>query len=85
MGMIYKCYADHEFELGYKNLAAQLAAMPTVGLGLTKQLLNESWSNNLEQQLLKEKTVQITAGKTQDFAEGVTAFLEKRKPSFKGQ
>ena len=85
MGMIYKCYADNEFELAYKNLAAQLAAMPTVGLGLTKQLLNESWSNNLEQQLLKEKTLQITAGKTQDFAEGVTAFLEKRKPSFKGQ
>lgn len=85
MGMIYKSYADNEFELAYKNLAAQLAAMPTVGLGLTKQLLNESWSNNLEQQLLKEKTVQIAAGKTQDFAEGVTAFLEKRKPLFKGE
>jgi len=85
MGMIYKCYADNEFELAYKNLAAQLAAMPTVGLGLTKQLLNESWSNNLEQQLAREKALQIAAGKTHDFAEGVTAFLEKRKASFKGQ
>ena len=85
MGMIYKCFADNEFELAYKNLAAQLAAMPTAGLGLTKQLLNESWSNNLEQQLAREKTLQIAAGKTHDFAEGVTAFLEKRKASFKGQ
>jgi len=41
--------------------------------------------NNLEQQLAREKTLQIAAGKTHDFAEGVTAFLEKRKASFKGQ
>jgi 2-(1,2-epoxy-1,2-dihydrophenyl)acetyl-CoA isomerase len=59
--------------------------MPTKGLGLTKRLLNASISNNLEGQLDMEDKCQVIAADTDDFKEGVQAFLEKRKANFKGQ
>ena len=59
--------------------------MPTKGLGLTKRLLNASYSNNLEEQLQMEEQCQIIAGNTKDFNEGVISFLEKRKPKFTGK
>ena len=84
MGMIYKVFANANFEIESWKLVRKLAAMPTKGLGLTKRLLNESYSNNLEQQLAMEDECQTIAGNTTDFKEGVQAFLEKRKPKFKG-
>jgi 2-(1,2-epoxy-1,2-dihydrophenyl)acetyl-CoA isomerase len=59
--------------------------MPTKAIGLTKRLLNKTYSNSLEQQLLLEKNLQIEAANTVDYKEGVNAFLEKRSPYFKGE
>jgi 2-(1,2-epoxy-1,2-dihydrophenyl)acetyl-CoA isomerase len=58
--------------------------MPTKGLGLTKRALNLSLYNSLENQLKVEEILQTEAGQTNDFKEGVSAFLEKRNPEFKG-
>ena len=85
MGMIYKAFADDIFEGESKKMAIGLARMPTRGLGLTKRLLNETYNNSLEEQLDREKAVQMEAGGTYDFKEGVHAFLEKRMPVFKGE
>ena len=84
MGMIYKIIAPGIFEEEVRNLAITLAQMPTKALGLTKRLLNQSMTNNLEQQLALESDLQIEASSSNDYKEGVTAFVEKRKPEFKG-
>jgi 2-(1,2-epoxy-1,2-dihydrophenyl)acetyl-CoA isomerase len=62
-----------------------VAQMPTKGLALTKQALNQSLINNYEDQLHDEELLQEKAGSTADYKEGVQAFLEKRKPNFKGE
>ncbi|MBS1597249.1 MAG: enoyl-CoA hydratase/isomerase family protein [Bacteroidetes bacterium] len=85
MGMIYKVFADEDFNASALNLATTLAEMPTKGLALTKYALNVSFSNRLEDQLSAETQLQQFAAKTQDAKEGITAFVEKRKPVFKGQ
>lgn len=85
MNMIYKSVADEDFVSFYTQFAAQLASMPTRGLGLTKKAVNQSFTNTLTEQLAVEETLQTQAGQTYDFNEGVQAFLEKRKPVFKGE
>lgn len=85
MNMIYKVVDDAELESTAVNLAEKLAKMPTKALALTKKLLNESAENTLEQQLQREYEEQRTAGQSHDYKEGTTAFLEKRKPVFKGE
>lgn len=84
MGLIYKMFSGSFFDDEVKTLATTLSQMPTKALGLTKRLLNQSLTNNLEQQLVLESDLQIEASSSNDYKEGVTAFVEKRKPEFKG-
>lgn len=85
MGMIYKYFPDAEFEAAVQKLCNKLAQMPTKGLGLIKKALHYSLGNDLTTQLGIEETLQTTASHTDDYSEGVQAFLEKRKPNFTGK
>lgn len=84
-GIVYKVFEEENLmELSIAS-AIKIAAMPTKAIGLTKRLLNKTYTNSLEQQLLLEKNLQIEAANTLDYKEGVNAFLEKRDPYFKGE
>lgn len=85
LGMIYKTYSAEDFNSEVAALAEKLSKMPTKALGLTKRLLNESLTNDLTAQLEMESKLQIEAAQSDDYAEGVNAFVEKRKPIFKGK
>jgi len=85
LGMIYKYVPSDEFEETISNLALKMAAMPTKALGLIKKTFNQSLTNTLEEQLALESKYQIEAAGTNDYAEGVAAFMEKRKPNFIGE
>ena len=85
MGMIYKVFDEAAFETESKKIAATLSQMPTKGLAYTKHALNMSFAANWEEQLLLEDKFQQKAAATEDYAEGINAFLEKRIPTFKGK
>ena len=84
-GMIWKAIDDDRLLEEARGVAARLAAGPTRGLGLTKRAIQAAAGNSLDAQLDLERDLQREAGRTSDYAEGVTAFLEKRKPEFRGQ
>lgn len=84
-GMIYKFFEDKNFKIEAEKIAFTLAELPTKGLAYTKQALNKSMESTLENQLHTEDELQQKAAITKDFKEGVTAFLEKRKPRFTGE
>jgi 2-(1,2-epoxy-1,2-dihydrophenyl)acetyl-CoA isomerase len=67
------------------EIAGELAALPPLAVGMTKRLLDRAGASTLEEQLEREAQLQTAATKTEDFREGVTAFLEKRAPKFKGR
>jgi 2-(1,2-epoxy-1,2-dihydrophenyl)acetyl-CoA isomerase len=66
------------------EIAKRLACLPTRGFGLTKRGFNAAFANDLDTQLDLEEQLQGEAGRTQDYAEGVRAFMEKRPPRFTG-
>lgn len=84
-GLVYKVYEGETALQEALSFAENIAAMPTKAIGFTKRLLNQSYSNTLEQQLKAEGDIQVQSAATYDYNEGVNAFLEKRKPVFKGE
>lgn len=84
MGMIYKVVNDEMFDEEIAKTCNKLANMPTLGLGLTKRALHQSFKNDIHGQLALEDKLQSIAGHSDDYGEGVRAFVEKRKPVFKG-
>jgi 2-(1,2-epoxy-1,2-dihydrophenyl)acetyl-CoA isomerase len=84
IGMIYKYFPDEIFFHESEKIATALSQLPTKGLAYTKQALNKSLEQKLEQQLETEDLFQRKASTTNDFKEGVSAFMEKRIANFKG-
>ena len=84
IGMIYKVFPDENFVNDSLKIAVTLSQMPTKGLAYTKLALNASFNNSLAAQLKTEDELQYKAAHTIDYKEGVTAFIEKRIPVFKG-
>jgi 2-(1,2-epoxy-1,2-dihydrophenyl)acetyl-CoA isomerase len=84
-GLIWRAVDDAALIDEAKAITARLAAGPTRGLGLTKRAIQAAAGNGLDAQLDLERDLQREAGRTADYAEGVIAFLEKRKPEFSGR
>ncbi len=84
-GLVSEVVEHDKLEARAAEAAAQLAAMPTRGVGMTKRLLDGAHARRVEDQLDLEAQLQAEAAQTEDFAEGVAAFLEKREPRFSGR
>ncbi len=84
-GLVWKCVEDAELMSVAGGIAAKLANGPTVGLGLIRKIIRQSNGNSLDEQLEVELEAQRVAGRSRDFIEGVTAFLQKRPAKFTGK
>jgi len=84
-GLIWKCVDDSELDATVDDLAEKLAAMPPLGLAAIKRMIRTSWDRSLDEELDLQRDEMRRLGFTEDYREGVAAFLEKRKPTFTGR
>ena len=85
LGIVYKVVAPEELENAVNELALRYATGPTKTYGMIKKMLNKAYTADLTDMLQYEAYCQEIAGKSEDYKEGVAAFVEKRKPQFKGK
>lgn len=85
MGCIADFFSDENFQEKTMEVLGSIANQPTRAIALTKKAFNESYDNTLSQQLDLEAILQQEAAETQDFREGIAAFLEKRMPNYEGK
>lgn len=83
-GMIWKAVDDEALQAEAMKMAQHFATQPTKGLALIKRAIQASATNTFDEQLDLERDLQTLAGRTDDYREGVAAFMEKRQPQFKG-
>jgi len=81
-GLIWRCVDDDALAATVNEAAATLVALPASALAMTKRLIRAGGSLTLDQQLDLERDLQRELGRTSDFREGISAFLQKRTPQF---
>jgi 2-(1,2-epoxy-1,2-dihydrophenyl)acetyl-CoA isomerase len=84
-GLIWKCVDDEALDAEVDATAQKLASLPPLGLAAIKEMIRSSWSHTLDQELNHQRDAMRRLGFSEDYREGVAAFLEKRQPNFVGR